>query len=114
MPELENRATTTRVLTLTQFCGVTPRLFEALMRRFRTLDAVFAASRSSLLDFEGLPRAQADRIARASERLAEAEAMVESLAARDIALVTRFDDAYGHLLFELNDPPSLLYVRGSG
>ena len=38
----------------------------------------------------------------------------EAMIARDIALLTRFDEAYGHLLSELNDPPALLYVRGSG
>jgi DNA processing protein len=112
MTEPANHTTAVRVLALAYFCGATPRMFEALLRRFGTLDAIFAAGPASLTDIEGLPGKQADRLTNIAERLAEAEAMVQALAARDITLVTRFDDAYGHLLFELNNPPALLFVRG--
>ena len=112
MTEPANHTTAVRVLALTHFCGATPRMFEALLRRFHTLDAIFAAGRASLSDIEGLPSKQADRLEHIAERLAEAEAMALALAARDITMVTRFDDAYSHLLFELNNPPALLFVRG--
>ena len=42
-----------------------------------------------------------------------AEAMAKSLVHRDIKLLTRFDPDYPPLLRELNDPPSLLYLRGN-
>ncbi|MEW5796018.1 MAG: DNA-processing protein DprA [Candidatus Zixiibacteriota bacterium] len=112
MIDLSAYSTTTRVLALAHFCGVTPRLFEALLRRFRTLDAVFSADLGQLLEIEGLGRRQAEQLEHASEQLSHAEAMVRSLRDRDIRLVTRFDEAYGRLLFELHDPPSLLYLRG--
>ncbi len=113
MAETESQLTTARVLALTQFCGVTPRLFDVLMRRFQTLDGVFGASRSAYVEIDGIPQAQVAKLAKASNRLADAEAMMTALTARGIELITRFDDAYCHLLFELNDPPVLLFVRGS-
>jgi DNA processing protein len=114
MVDEANYGSTAQVLALVHFCDVTPRLFEVLLRRFRTLDAVFGVDRTSFLEIDGLPQRQAERLARASKRLPEAEAMVHMLSARDIHLLTRFDDAYGQLLFELHDPPTLLYVRGRG
>jgi len=114
MVDETNYGSTAQVLALVHFCDVTPRLFEVLLRRFRTLDAVFSADRASFLEIDGLPQRQAERLARVSKRLPEAEAMVLALSARDIHLLTRFDDAYGQLLFELHDPPTLLYVRGRG
>jgi len=112
MATAETYSTTARVLALTHYCGVTPRLFEALLRRFQTLDGIYAAERTPLLEIDGLGRRQAEKIEQASERLAEAEAMCQSLAGRDVRLMTRFDADYGRLLFEVHDPPALLYVRG--
>jgi DNA processing protein len=104
--------TTVQVLTLTQFCGVTPRLFEALMRRFGTIDAIFRSDRATFLEVDGVKARQAGALVKAPERLAEGEAMVKALADRDIRLLTRFDPDYSPLLNELHDPPPLLYFRG--
>jgi DNA processing protein len=111
--ERTQRTTSGRVLALTHFCNVPPRLFEALLRQLKTLDAIYAAEPEEFLQIEGIDEEWAEQLSRASDRLAEAEVMVQSLSERDIKIVTRFDDAYCRLLFELNDPPSLLYWRGS-
>jgi DNA processing protein len=103
---------TVQVLALTQFCGVTPRLFEALLRRFGTIEAVFAADREAFLEVDGVKARQAQALEKAPQRLAEAEAMVRALAQRDIRLLTRLDQDYCPLLLELHDPPPLLYFRG--
>ena len=105
-------AITVQVFTLTHLCGVTPRLFEALLRRFRTLEAVFTSDRAAFLEVEGVKTQQAATLERAPKRLAEAEAMVKALARRDIQLLTRFDQDYSPLMIELHDPPPLLYFRG--
>jgi len=105
-------STTVQVLALTQFCGVTPRLFEALLRRFGTIEAVFAADREAFLEVDGVKTRQAQTLENAPKRLAAAEAMITALAQRDIRLLTRFDQDYSPLLFELHDPPPLLYFRG--
>jgi DNA processing protein len=105
-------STTAQVLALTQFCGVTPRLFEALLRRFGTIGAVFDADRIAFLEVDGVKARQAQALEKAPQRLAEAEAVVNALAERDIRLLSRFDQNYSPLLFELHDPPPLLYFRG--
>jgi DNA processing protein len=92
---------------------VTARLFEALFRHFDSLDDILLADRESLLQIDGVSRETADRVATAGERLAEADRFAVSLRQRDIKLITRFDRDYPKLLCELNDPPPLLYVRGS-
>jgi len=105
-------ATSSRVLALTYFCNVSPRLFEALLRRFKTLDAIYAAEPDEFLQIEGIDEDQAEELSRASDHLDAAEVKVQLLSERDIGIVTRFDDAYCRLLFELNDPPALLFYRG--
>jgi len=105
-------STTVQVLALTQFCGVTPRLFEALLRRFGTIEAIFAADREAFLEVDGVKARQAQTLENAPKRLAAAEAMAKALAQREIKLLTRFDQNYSPLLLELHDPPPLLYLRG--
>jgi DNA processing protein len=113
MLDLSSYPTATQVLALTQGCGVRPRLFEALLRQFGTLEQIYQAEEPDFLKIEGLDVDLAKRLDRAFEKLPEAEAMVQSMTDRDIVLVNRFDAAYGQLLWELNDPPPLLMVRGS-
>jgi len=105
-------ATTVQVFTLTHFCGVTPRLFEGLLRRFGTIEAIFNSDRAAFLEVDGVKTQQAAALAKAPKRLAEAEAMVRALAQREIQLLTRFDQDYSPLMIELHDPPPLLYYRG--
>jgi len=51
-------------------------------------------------------------VSQASQQLAISEKYLDDLSKRDIQVVTRFAEDYPPLLFELNDPPPLLYVRG--
>lgn len=104
--------TSSRVLALTHFCGVKPRLFEALWRQFKTLDAIYAAEPDAFLQIEGIDEELAEQLSRADDQVEAAGVMVQALAERDIGITTRFDDAYGDLLFELHDPPPLLFHRG--
>jgi DNA processing protein len=104
--------TVSRVLALSHFCEVSPRMFEALWAQFKTLDAIYAAEPEAFFEIEGIDEEWAENLSRASDRIDAAEVMVQALSERDIGLITRFDDAFGHLLFELNDPPSLLFYRG--
>ncbi len=113
MLDLSPYPAATQVLALTQGCGVNPRLFEALLRQFRTLEQIYLAEEEDFLGIDGLNAAVARQLDHAFEKLPEAAAMVQSLTDRDITLVSRFDDAYGQLLWELNDPPPLLMIRGA-
>ncbi|HVP06319.1 MAG TPA: DNA-processing protein DprA [Candidatus Acidoferrum sp.] len=100
------------MLALCKFCGVGPRLFDALFARFGSLKGILDANRSGLMMIEGMSSAEAGRISKAVSHLAEAESYELSLKDREIGICTRFDATYDPLLFELNDPPTLLYVRG--
>lgn len=101
-----------RVFALVHFCHVSPRLFEALLRRFKTVDNIYRADAEEFLEIEGVDEEQADRLRQAGDFLDEAEVMVEALDQREIEVITRFDPAYGKLLFELNNPPPLIFCRG--
>jgi DNA processing protein len=101
-----------QVLALCKFAGVGPRLFEALFSRYGTLNALLGASKASLMSIDGMTDQRADKITSASERLVEAEQFEAVLRGREIGICTRFDHDYHPLLYELNDPPTLLYVRG--
>lgn len=99
-------------MALTHFCGVAPRLFEVLLRRFGTLEGIYAADQSAFLRIDGLTDDTAIRLAQVADQLEAAQALAKQYADRDINLITRFDESYSSLLFELSEPPSLLYVRG--
>ncbi|MCK4857046.1 MAG: DNA-processing protein DprA [candidate division Zixibacteria bacterium] len=110
--EQTKKTISSRVLALSYFCNVSPRLFEALLGQFKTLDAIYAAEPEEFLQIEGIDEERAEELSRAVDHLDAATVTVQALSERDIGIVTRFDDNYCRLLFELNNPPSLLYCRG--
>lgn len=101
-----------QVLALTKFAGIGPRLFDLLLQRFADPNALFTASEEALLAVSGVTKAAAQKVKRAKNYLEQAQEYLRSLHERKIAVSTRFDEAYGHRLFELNDPPPLLYWMG--
>ena len=112
MIDISQYSDAVRLLALTHFCGVTPRMYDALLRRFGTVEALFGLDRSLLLSIDGLTAGQADLLEQAEKKLEPAALLAQQLSDRDIRLLTQFEPEYGHLLTELNDPPPLLYVRG--
>ncbi len=112
MSDTDSYSPTALVVALCRFSGVTPRLFEALLRHFDAPDSILKAGLKQLMAIEGITAAVAEEVASASDHLARAEEYVGALKQRDIHLLTRLDEEYPRLLFELNDPPPLLYVRG--
>ncbi len=112
MTNMHTYSETTQMLALCKFSGVGPRLFDALFARFGTLQGILDASRSSLLTIEGMEVALAERIGKAASHLEEAVQYEQTLKDREVNVRSRFDAAYAPQLFELNDPPTLLYVRG--
>lgn len=103
---------TTQILALSRLGGVGPRMLDGLLQHFGNPAGILNASASSLLHIAGMTSPVASRIAGVAARLSEAEEYCREMERRGISLFTRYDDNYGHLLFELNDPPAMLYVRG--
>jgi len=101
-----------KLLALSRFGQVKPRLFDALLARFGDVDVILSATVAELGQVNGVTPAIAKRVAASRKRLTESETYVQSLAQRDIAVTTRLDSAYPHRLFELNDPPLMLFSRG--
>jgi len=102
-----------RVLALCRFSDVKPRLLEVLIRHYGSLERLFKADAGSLMAIAGMTTETANRIAKAGSHLPEAEAYYTRLQENNTRLVTRFDDHYPQRLFELNDPPTIMFYRGS-
>lgn len=102
-----------RILALCQFSGVHPRLLEVLLREYRSIDNIFKADAGSLMGIAGMTADIANRVADAKSQLSRAEKYYSELKQRDVNVVSRFDDEYPERLFELNDPPTLLFFRGT-
>jgi DNA processing protein len=103
---------TTQVLALCRFSGVQPRLFEALISHFGTLEDILLADTGTLIKVNGMTAEAATQIAGTSDHLKRAGEFYADLKGRNIEIKSRFDDEFPRRLFELNDPPVLLYVRG--
>jgi len=101
------------VLALCRFSAVKPRLLDVLIRHYGNLERIFKADAGSLMAIGGMTAETANRIAKAGSHLSEAEAYYTRLLNHDTRIVTCFDDHYPQRLFELNDPPTILFYRGS-
>jgi DNA processing protein len=101
------------MLALKMTGQVGPRTFELLFARFGSLDGIFAAKGRELTDIEGIGPKRAKAIGIAGENLDRAARVMQSIAAFDTHVVTCLDAAYPQLLLELNDPPILLFYRGT-
>ena len=99
-------------LALCRFSGVTSRLMEALLNRYGNIERILNADAGSLMSISGMSVASANKISSAKHKLDRALEYFNSLKVLNIDVITRFDPNYPQRLFELNDPPSLLYSRG--
>jgi DNA processing protein len=91
--------------------GVGPVLFRRLLERFETPEQVFVARHSELGTVRGItPQVVAAIGGAACRRFAEEEC--RRLEQQSVKLVTFLDAEYPRRLFEIGDPPPLLYLRG--
>jgi DNA processing protein len=104
--------TIVRILALSHFSGVGPRLLEVLVTRYGSIERIFDADAGSLMSIPGMTASAANRVASASSQISRADAYFHELRQRQIEMVSRFDAAYPKRLFELNDPPPLVFYCG--
>lgn len=91
--------------------GVGPVLFRRLLERFETPAAVLAADNSQLSAVRGVTQTVCASIAGPDcRRFAERE--LRQLEGSGIRLISFLDSGYPKQLFEIGDPPPLLYLRG--
>lgn len=98
-------------LQLSTARGVGPILSRRLFERFRSIDAIFRASRSALLEVDGIGHATADEIIKARDASAAMQE-IELAAAHNVRILCPEDAEYPTPLRHIPDPPVCLYVRG--
>ena len=113
MNKTKTEDTTIAVLALIRFGEVEPRMMEALLRYFGTIEMILASDAGTLMAIENMSADAANKVSQASDFLDEAKIYYQLLCDKDIHVISRFDEEYPINLFELNDPPSLLFYRGS-
>ncbi len=112
MTKIKDREKKIAVLALVRYGEVEPRMMEALLRHYSTIEMILASDAGTLMAISGMTTDAANQIARATDYLEDAESYYKLLLDKNIQVVTRFDKEYPQSLFELHDPPSLLYYRG--
>ncbi len=91
--------------------GIGPVLFRRLLERFETADAALTACPDQLVNIKGVtPQIIADMAGKECRHFAEAEC--KRIEQANIRLLTFLDADYPRRLFEIGDPPPLLYLRG--
>ncbi len=112
MTKLKEQEITIAVLALVRYGEVAPRMMEALLRHYGTIEMILASDAGTLMAIEGMTTDAANKIAQASDFLEDAKTYYQLLSDKKIHIITRFDTNFPQNLFELHDPPSLLFYRG--
>lgn len=112
MLDLDQYSTAVKILSLKATGQVGPRTFEALMTHFQTVDNILLAEEEDLLDVPGIGPEKSKLIFEADFHLEPSQRTIEQLEASDTNVVSCLDDDYPTCLYELNDPPLLLFFKG--
>ncbi len=112
MTENQQNDSSLILLALIKFADIGPRQISALLQRYGDPGNILHADRTSLSAIEGVTPELVERIKGSDAFLEDAARYRTDLKQRDIAIHTRLDNDFPPLLFELNDPPLLLYIRG--
>lgn len=113
MDKQSDRQVSVELLALCRGAGVSSRLLDALLRQFEGVSDILEAGPEELEAVDGMSPEITMQIVNSAVLVAEAEVLFQEMADREIAITNRFEQRYPQLLFELNDPPPLLYVRGN-
>lgn len=100
-------------LALVRFAGINPRMLDLLLREFRSIENIVMAEQEQLEKIKGISQDSAYQISTIDKHLKSAEDYDKELKQRDITITTRYDSGYPETLFEINDPPPLIYSRGN-
>ncbi len=112
MNDFSQYSENSRLIALVHLAGLESRIFDSLFRRYGVSENIYA-SVSEIADDDDFPEEIAFLVDQASSRLEEAADIENMLSHREIQITNRFEEKYPSQLFELNDPPPLLFIRGT-
>jgi len=112
MVDLNQYSLAIKILSLKATGQVGPRTFEALMTYFQTVDNILLAEEEDLLEVPGIGPEKSKLIFEADSHLEPSRKTIEQLEASDTNIVSCLDDNYPACMYELNDPPLLLFFKG--
>ncbi len=92
--------------------GIGPRIRHALLERFSSAQAVFAAAPSDLREVKGVGSTLVGRIL-AAEREIDVEGELQRCRKHQVGILLENADAYPRMLREIHDPPGVLFMRGT-
>lgn len=98
-------------MQLSLISGVGPKVFADLIEQFGSPQAALAAGPAALQQVPGVGTKLARAIVSA-ESFDEVDSAIALCAKNSIAILQRGHENYPKLLFEIYDPPNLLYVQG--
>ena len=91
--------------------GVGPKTFLRLLDHLGSPKDILGSSRSALESIKGVSSAAAEAIGRGAE--SELDKSLRLIEERGVTVVTLHDPAYPERLKQINDPPPLLYIKGT-
>jgi DNA processing protein len=100
------------LLTLSLVPGIGPRLTAALLERFGSATAALRASVAELSEIPYLTQRLAENVQQALQR-SDAAAELERIERHGVRLTALGSPEYPPALVTIDDPPYLLYIRGS-
>jgi DNA processing protein len=98
-------------LRLCMVSGVGPRIRKALLDRFGSATAVFAAAPSELREVDGVGKKLVQELT-VAEREIDVEKEIAYCRQNNISLLLESAAAYPRPLKDIHDPPGVLFVRG--
>ena len=101
------------IIALREAPGIGSRRFFEIIRHFGSAKAALSAPPEGIAEVQGISSRQASGISEAITKINEVRAFLSGLDSRGIGVVTFFDETYPCLLKNIDDPPPILYVKGS-
>jgi DNA processing protein len=105
--------TTSVVMALREPGGVGPKLFQALLATFGSPENVYGATFEQLADMPRLSEERAGKILDSQHAVSMMSDRIERLADENIRIMTFIDEGYPDRLRSLDNPPPVVYYKGS-
>jgi DNA processing protein len=101
------------IMALTEIGGVGPKTFQQLLMRFGPPENFVSVTVSDLEDIPRVGENGSQRILRSLDKVDHFQDKLDNYTDIGIGITTYLDDDYPAILREIDDPPPILYMKGS-